>query len=176
MPANSIRNDGPDKGNMGWSWWKNRLVDESCYFDPDLVKVWRNNVTTRVSVTSSLSNPISESLYSESSTSTSSASASVTPVSRILSGERTEESKLQTPGYMNLTESAKAKQAGRFLCQELPGKQAIEDVQFHTKSMMLSAREARSVSGSTPSVNFSRDLYPPMEFDRRGWSKEASLM
>lgn len=191
-PANPLKSHGPDKANTGWSWldrwmaskpWQNRLADESYCSDPDLVKVRRSCVSTRISarppatiqMTSSSSDPISESLYGESTTSTSATSVSLTPVSKLLlMGERTEESKLQKPSYMNLTESAKAKQACRQLLSQdiLPGQQVIEDAQFCTRSMVLSAREARSVSGSTPSVVFSKDLYPPTEIDKQGWSKK----
>ncbi|KAI4325347.1 hypothetical protein MLD38_030757 [Melastoma candidum] len=190
-PTNSLKSQGPDKANMGWSWldrWmaskpSNDWLDESCRSDPDLMKVRRSSITNRVSarppatvqMTSSSSDPISGSLYGEGSTSTSSTSASLTPVSRLLLvGERTEESKLQKPSYMNLTESAKAKQARRLLlCQDaISGQQAVEATQFCARSMALSARETRSVSGSTPSVNFSKDLYPPTEeLDKQGWSK-----
>ncbi|KAI4331285.1 hypothetical protein MLD38_029484 [Melastoma candidum] len=60
-PVNALKSQGPVKANMGWSWldrwmaskpWQNRLVDESCCSDPDLVKVRRSSVTTRVSAPS----------------------------------------------------------------------------------------------------------------------------
>ncbi|KAL3735987.1 hypothetical protein ACJRO7_025011 [Eucalyptus globulus] len=176
--------------------WENRLMEEthsrqsettafsrksqdhhvsnhSCSSEHDLVRVRRNNMTTKVcakpptsgQITGSSSDPISESLYGDSTTSAST-SASLTPVSKVLMVERGEETKVYKPGYMNLTESAKAKQACRYSYHDMQ-RQLMEELQYCNKSMALCSGDTRSISGSIQSMNFSRDLYPPIQFERQ---------
>lgn len=149
------------------------VSNHSCSSEHDLVRVRRNNMTTKVSakppssgqITGSSSDPISESLYSESTTSAST-SASLTPVSKVLMVERGEETKVYKPSYMNLTESAKAKQACRYSYHDMQ-RQLMEELQFCNKSMALWSGDTRSISGSIQSINFSKDLYPPIQLERQ---------
>ncbi|KAI3414876.1 uncharacterized protein J3R85_015804 [Psidium guajava] len=147
------------------------VSNHSCFSEHDLVRVRRNNITTKVcakppssyQITGSSSDPISESLYGESTTSAST-SASLTPVSKALIVERGEESKVYKPSYMNLTESAKAKQACRYSYHDMQ-RQLTEELQFCNKSMALCSGDTRSISGSIQSINFSKDLYPPLQLE-----------
>ncbi|KAL5755677.1 hypothetical protein ACOSP7_020079 [Xanthoceras sorbifolium] len=175
--------------------WENRLLEE-IHTDPsemttpfsrksedniagmyscsehDLVKVRRNNVTTKVvaakppivcQMTRSSSSPSSESFpYDETSPSTSTSSASLTPASgNILMMERAEDSYYRKPSYMSLTESIKAKQkASRF---------------SHKNLMAVSSGDTRSCAGSEPSFNLCKDLYPPIPLGRHDWSKTQQL-
>nr|XP_023885151.1 protein IQ-DOMAIN 1-like isoform X3 [Quercus suber]XP_023885152.1 protein IQ-DOMAIN 1-like isoform X4 [Quercus suber] len=146
--------------------------------DYDSVKVKRNNVTTRISAkpftvgqisSSSSSTPSSESLYDESHASTSSSFASPTLMSsETLMKETIEERNIFTPSYMTLTESTKAKQrACKFLSHSMQ-RNFMEDFQFHSKPMVVSNGDTRSSAGSNPSVNWSKDLYPPVPLGRAG--------
>lgn len=146
--------------------------------DYDSVKVKRNNVTTRISAkpftvgqisSSSSSTPSSESLYDESHASTSSSFASPTLTSsETLMKETIEERNIFTPSYMTLTESTKAKQrACKFLSHSMQ-RNFMEDFQFHSKPMVVSNGDTRSSAGSNPSVNWSKDLYPPVPLGRAG--------
>ncbi|XP_065619285.1 protein IQ-DOMAIN 6 isoform X2 [Quercus suber] len=146
--------------------------------DYDSVKVKRNNVTTRISAkpftvgqisSSSSSTPSSESLYDESHASTSSSFASPTLMSsETLMKETIEERNIYTPSYMTLTESTKAKQrACKFLSHSMQ-RNFMEDFQFHSKPMVVSNGDTRSSAGSNPSVNWSKDLYPPVPLGRAG--------
>ncbi|KAL0010035.1 hypothetical protein SO802_005143 [Lithocarpus litseifolius] len=146
--------------------------------DYDSVKVKRNNVTTRISAkpftvgqisSSSSSTPSSESLYDESCASTSSSFASPTLMSsETLMKETIEETNIFTPSYMTLTESTKAKQrACKFLSHSMQ-RNFMKDFQFHSKPMVVSNGDTRSSAGSNPSVNWSKDLYPPVPLGRAG--------
>lgn len=85
--------------------------------ESSMVKVRKNNVTTRVSAkptqvghpTRSSSSPSSECHYDESSPS-SSFCTSTTPASMLYSDRTTDDSTSSRPNYMNLTESIKLKQ------------------------------------------------------------------
>ncbi|OWM79871.1 protein IQ-DOMAIN 1-like [Punica granatum] len=180
-----LRNQQFDKnGGSDWSWlerwmaskpWENRFLAErtgdfstgshSLSSEFDSVKVRRNNMTTKVSaakppflgpITSSFSDPISGSVYGETSTSTSTSEASRTPM--------TGESTLEKPGYMYLTESSRAKlRAYKYANLHNMRSHLTADSQFCNKSMALSScGDTRSIADSNPNplVFFSQDLYP----------------
>lgn len=140
--------------------------------ESESVEVRRNNVTTRISAkppattsqfTQSSSDPGSEFLYDDGSTSTSSS-----PVFR--NTERKEGCNSSRPSYMNLTKSTKAKQ--RACKSHVMPRHLEEDCQFLRKSMTSSYGETNSSAGSDPySVNLSKDLYPPVQVDRFQWVK-----
>lgn len=156
--------------------------DFSYSSEQDSVKVRKNNITTRISARphntilnqlarcSSSSSPNSDSFYDESSASAStSTSASLTLVSskNTLKMEGLEEINLRRPSYMNLTQSIKAKQRGACnFSSENMQRFSVEEFQFHYKSMDLSNGDTRSSAGSNPSVNLSKELYPPMSKGR----------
>ncbi|KAL3498646.1 hypothetical protein ACH5RR_041378 [Cinchona calisaya] len=139
--------------------------------EPGLVKVERNNLTTRISAkpplvglaTRSSSSPSSEFRYDESSAS-SSICTSTTPVSgnTPLTSERTEESNNSRPNYMNLTESTKAKQRYQRI-----QRQSMDEFQFLKKSSALSNGDSKSRIGSDPSsTNFSKPLCLPTRMNK----------
>ncbi|XP_054797094.1 protein IQ-DOMAIN 6 [Prosopis cineraria] len=146
--------------------------------EPGLVKVRKNNVSTRISArppivgqtTRSSSSPSSEFRYDESSAS-SSICTSATPISgnTVLTSERTEDSTVSRPSYMNLTESTKAKQkasnAGYHRSQR---QQSMDEFQFLKRSGIFSNGDSKSTdgSGSDPSINFSRPFYLPTHMDK----------
>ena len=164
--------------------WENRLMEETA---PEMtpfsrkseglsysssgqgsVEVRRNNITSKVSArpvaqnppTRSSSSPSFASLYEEtSSPSTSSASPSPTLVfsSSFKVGNSEEMIGTHKPSYMNLTASTKAKQ--RFLMEEFPCFSS-------PMAMPLSSADSRSCAGYNLSVNWSRDLYPPVSTSR----------
>lgn len=192
-----------DKNISGWSWldrwmavkpWESKMMtnpseltplsrksdDQVLSFHPyssdhDLVKVRRENVTTRISarplslgqISRSSSAPSSESLYDESRASTSSTSTSPTLVSsNTLLMETIGERNLHTPSYMNLTESTRAKQrACRYFSHSLQSP-FMEDFLCHKKPTVVSNGDMRSIAGSNPSVDLSKDLYPPVSLVR----------
>ncbi|XP_022750079.1 protein IQ-DOMAIN 1-like [Durio zibethinus] len=137
--------------------------------EPCLVKVRKNNITTRISanpphigqVTRSSSSPSSEFRYDESSAS-SSICTSTTPVSgnTILASDRTEESGNSRPNYMNLTESTRAKQrAGNYAFHRIQ-RQSMDEFQFKRSAAFYNG-DSKSSAGSDPSVHMPRPLYPP---------------
>ncbi|OVA08180.1 IQ motif [Macleaya cordata] len=145
--------------------------------EPSLVKVRKNNVTTRISAkpplmgsgTRSSSGPSSECLYEESSESSSSLYASTTQVSgnTLLASERTEESNNSRPNYMNLTESIKAKQRTVNYSSHRTQKQSLDECQFNNKSGAFSNGDAKSNTGLDPSINFSKPFYQPTKLDKK---------
>lgn len=139
--------------------------------EPCLVKVRKNNVTTRISakppnigqVTQSSSSPSSEFQFDESSAS-SSICTSTTPFSGNNTSDRTESGNSR-PNYMNLTESTKAKhRAGHHAFHRIR-KQSMDEFQFK-KSAALYNGDSKSGAGSDPSVHMSRPLYPPTRLDK----------
>jgi hypothetical protein len=143
--------------------------------DYDSVKVRRDNVKSRTSprplsvgqISCSSSAPSSESLYDESRASTSSTSTSPTQASsNTLLMETIGESNLHTPSYLNLTQSTRAKQrACRFFPQSLQ-RPLMEDFLCHKKPMVFSNADPRSIACSNPSVDWNKDLYPPVALVR----------
>ncbi|GLT25594.1 hypothetical protein SLA2020_007150 [Shorea laevis] len=137
--------------------------------EPCPVKVRKNNVTTRISakpphigqITHSSSSPSSEYPYEESSGS-SSMCTSTTPVSAntILASERAEESGNCRPNYMNLTESTKAKQR-----MQRVQRQSMDEFQFKRSAAFYNG-DSKSSAVLDPSVNFSRPLNLPTQFDK----------
>lgn len=142
-----------------------------------LVKVRKNNVSTRISArppphvlgqaTRSSSSPSSEFRYDESSAS-SSICTSTTPISgnTVLASDRTEDSSVSKPSYMNLTESTKAKQkAGSVVYNRGPRQQSMDEFQFMKRSAIFSNGDSKSTagSGSDPSISFSRPFYLPTQ-------------
>lgn len=151
---------------------KDQLLNLHSYSpDRDSVKAARNNVTTRISakpltsgqISSSSSAPSSESLDDESCASTSSTSASPTLASsNTLMMEPLEQSNINAPSYMYLTESTKAKlRAYKYLSQSMQ-RHFMEDFMFHSKPMVVSNGDTRSSADFNCSVNLSRDLYSTM--------------
>lgn len=134
--------------------------------EPDLVKIRRNNVTTRISAkppqivgqrTRSTSSPSSEYRYDGSSGSSSLCTSTTTPVSM----ERAEESK---PSYMSLTESTKAKQRNP---SPRIYRQSMDDFQFLKNSGVLCNVDSNSSNLSEPSsVNLSVSRPQPMRMEK----------
>ncbi|CAH1451703.1 unnamed protein product [Lactuca virosa] len=134
--------------------------------EPDLVKIRRNNVTTRISAkppqivgqrTRSSSSPSSEYRYDGSSGSSSLCTSTTTPVSM----ERAEESK---PSYMSLTESTKAKQRNP---SPRIYRQSMDDFQFLKNSGVLCNVDSNSSNLSEPSsVNLSVSRPQPMRMEK----------
>ncbi|KAA8540277.1 hypothetical protein F0562_024160 [Nyssa sinensis] len=136
-------------------------------------KVGRNKVSTRAStkppiigqiITRSSSDPCSEFLNDESTTSSSSISTSETP----WSGNTLAESNVTKPSYMSLTESIKAKQRDCSYSSQSVQRHLIQNLQFHKKLTPLSSEDTRR---SASSVDLCKDLYPPMPLDRYDWVK-----
>ncbi|CAL0319079.1 unnamed protein product [Lupinus luteus] len=134
--------------------------------EPCFVKVNNNNVTRGISARPPLhigqamrssSSPSSEFLYDESSAS-SSFCTSTTPISRN-SCDRTEDSSNTKPGYMNLTQSTKAKQRRNQMYNRSQRQQSMDEFQFFKKSAIFSNGDSKSNVDSDPSINFSRTLY-----------------
>lgn len=165
--------------------WENRLMegitpemtpfsrkseDNSSSSGQDSVEVRRNNITTRISarplvenqLAQSTSAPSSESLYDETSASTSSSASPSLMFSNSVKLEKTEETNMRKPSYMNLTESIKAKQRVSKFSSPNMQRYLTEEFPFNNKSMAFSNGDNRSCAGSNPSVNFSKELYPPM--------------
>lgn len=153
----------------------NNIHVPSQFFESESVKVRKNNVSTRISPRpSSMLDQINRSSFSsfdpnsnflgdESSKSTSPISSSVaTPLSS------------NKPGYMNLTESVKAKQR---VCKHndthLMRKGSMEELQTHDKIIPLSNGKARRSVGSLPSLATvcCNDLYPPIQVEGFDWVK-----
>ncbi|KAL6985543.1 Protein IQ-DOMAIN 6 [Sarracenia purpurea var. burkii] len=185
ITVSPFRSRAFDKNSSGWSWlerwmsakpWENRLmekvhIDASARTPPlknsksfeqcPVVKVRRNNVTTRIQakpplvgqVTRSTSSPGSEFRYDGSSAS-SSICTSATPISgnTVMASDGTAgESNNSRPNYMNLTESTKAKQ--RNLCHRIQ-RQSMDEFQFLKKSAVFCNGDTKSCYGSDPSVVF----------------------
>ncbi|XP_058227234.1 protein IQ-DOMAIN 8-like isoform X1 [Rhododendron vialii] len=134
----------------------------------DSVKVTRNNVSTRITakppmsgqITRSTSDPCSEFLYDESSTSNSySSNSERTPRS---SNTQLEGGNSNRPSYMNLTKSIRAKQRGWQKPSHNMKKLVKGNPQLHKKTMQLSCGDTRSNAGSDLyAVSLCNDLYPP---------------
>ncbi|PIN06836.1 hypothetical protein CDL12_20608 [Handroanthus impetiginosus] len=137
--------------------------------EPSLVKVRKNNMTTRISAkpplaaqaTHSSSSPSSDLRYDESSAS-SSIFTTTTPVSANTISDRTEESNSSRPSYMNMTEATKAKQ--RNIRTQ---RQSMDEFQFLRKSAAFSNGDSKSSTGSESCiVPLSRPLCPPGRTDK----------
>ncbi|WOK96890.1 protein IQ-DOMAIN 1-like [Canna indica] len=192
----SLKHHGSEKTTGNWSWlerwmaakpWENRLMDRkvpndiseiqskeelsgigSTYSEPDLLRIRKNNISTRVSArppnmpshhfsrTRYTSSPSTELYYNESSASSSSFCMS-TPVSNSthLAPERTEDSNRSRPNYMSLTESIKAKQRA-FSSLKTTAK---GDARTHRKT--LSSIDMKITDSSEPSF-FSSQMESPM--------------
>lgn len=141
---------------------------------PCLVKIKKNNVTTRISArpphtgqaTRSSSSPSSEFRYDESSAS-SSICTSTTPMSGNTC-DRTEDSSNTRPSYMNLTQSTKAKQkTSSHTYNRAQRQQSMDEFQFLNREAVF---YSKSTADSDPSINFSRPLQLPIH------SGKSSLM
>ncbi|KAH0468040.1 hypothetical protein IEQ34_003073 [Dendrobium chrysotoxum] len=128
----SLKQHDFEKRNGNWSWldrwvaakpWVTRLMEEASMFEcrnceASSVNIRKNNVTTRVSAKARpASSPSSE--FHCGDTSPSSSVYFSTPISAtsLFALERTEDSRSTKPSYMNLTESAKAKQKNCLKCE-----------------------------------------------------------
>lgn len=135
----------------------------------DSVKVKRNNMSTRITakppvsgqITRSSSDPYSEFLYDERSTSNSySSNSEKTPWS---SNTQVEGDNTNRPSYMNLTKSIRAKQRGWQNPSHNMKKLVTGTPKSHKKTMQLSCGDTRSNAGSDLySVSLCNDLYPPL--------------
>ncbi|XP_050216954.1 protein IQ-DOMAIN 6 [Mercurialis annua] len=139
-----------------------------------LVKVRKNNVSTRISAkppmmnatTRSSSSPSSEFRYDESSAS-SSFCTSATPISGLTS-DRTEESGNSRPNYMNFTESTKAKRKTYKQLSNRVQRQSMDEFQFLKKSGVFSNGDSKSSAASDPaSVNMSKPLGVPTRMEKQ---------
>lgn len=195
----SLKSNEVNKANWGWSWlerwmlakpWESRLMEQaqaegldktpppkkfvesfvSSNSKPCLVKVKKNNMTTRVSArpplvgqaTRSSSSPSSEFRYDESSAS-SSMCTSTTPMSGNTC-DRTEDCGGNArPNYMNLTQSTKAKQKtsnnNNHVYNRAQRQQSMDEFQFLKRGVVFSNGDSNSTAGSDPSINFSRPLH-----------------
>ncbi|KAE9599815.1 hypothetical protein Lal_00045730 [Lupinus albus] len=143
--------------------------------EPCLVKVRKNNVTTRISArpphigqaTRLSSSPSSEFQYDESSAS-SSICTSITPTSGNAACEnRIEDSSNTKPSYMNLTESTKAKKKTcNHQYNRTQRQQSMDEFQFLKRTAVFSNGDSKISAGSDPSINFSRPLYLPNYLDK----------
>ncbi|XP_039038348.1 protein IQ-DOMAIN 1-like [Hibiscus syriacus] len=144
----------------------NKFSFHSGSFEHEPLKVIRNNVTTRILVrppasiltSGSLSSPSSESVYDDRSTSTSSASVSHTTLSSNTPIAGTsQDNHTRKPGYMNPTESIKAKQKKfRFSPDNMRRRRVDDDdlQYFHKKLMALSCEDdTRGGPDLNPSLN-----------------------
>ncbi|KAK7351282.1 hypothetical protein VNO77_10604 [Canavalia gladiata] len=190
-PFSSFNNNA----SSGWSWlerwmaakpWESRLMEQSqtegldktpppnkfvesyvaTNSKPCLVKVNKNNVTTRISArpphigqaTRSSSSPSSEFRFDESSAS-SSICTSTTPMSGNTC-DRTEEGGANArPNYMNLTQSTKAKlKAGNQMYNRAQRQQSMDEFQFFNRAAVFSNGDSKSTAASDLSINFSKTL------------------
>lgn len=144
--------------------------------EPSLVKVRKNNVSTRISArppssgqARSCSSPSSDFWYDESSAS-SSICTSTTPASghAFSAAERTENSSNSRPSYMNLTESTKAKQRTNSHLSHRVQRQSMDEYQFLQKSAAFSNADSKSSAGSDSSVNPFKPLMLPTRLDKNG--------
>ncbi|KAL0429908.1 UNVERIFIED_CONTAM: protein IQ-DOMAIN 31 [Sesamum radiatum] len=137
--------------------------------DQDSVRIRRNNVSTRISsrvpkscqILRTSSDPCSESLYDESTTSNSSTTTSETPGS----GDTLVDQNGTKPSYMNLTRSIKAKQKPCTYSSHNQSMQrhSVEDLPYRRKPSPLSKGNGRrSADTDLYSVDFCKDLYPPV--------------
>ncbi|KAF2304330.1 hypothetical protein GH714_030029 [Hevea brasiliensis] len=143
--------------------------------EQSLVKVRKNNVTTRISakplnghVTRSSSSPSSEFHYDESSASFSFCT-SATPASgnTCLASDGIEESGYSRPSYMNLTESTKAKRKSSNHLSNRIQRQSMDEFQFLKRSEAFSNADSKSSAGSDPSsVNLPKPLCMPTRLDK----------
>ncbi|KAG8380107.1 hypothetical protein BUALT_Bualt07G0159200 [Buddleja alternifolia] len=141
--------------------------------DQDSVRIRRNNISTRIStkipsscqIERSSSDPCSEFVYDETTTSNSSTTTSETPG---LGDTRTENS--TKPNYMSLTKSIKAKQRPitySFHTQQIQ-RHSVEDLPYIRKPSPLSKgnKARRSADSDLYSVDLCNDLYRPMHMGR----------
>ncbi|XP_023524209.1 protein IQ-DOMAIN 1-like [Cucurbita pepo subsp. pepo] len=144
--------------------------------EPSLVKVRKNNVSTRISArppssgqTRSCSSPSSDFWYDESSAS-SSICTSTTPVSghAFSTIERTDNSSNSRPSYMNLTESTRAKQKTNSHLSLRIQRQSMDEFQFLKKSAAFSNGDSKSSAGSDSSVNPFKPLMLPTQLGKNG--------
>lgn len=157
----------PPSKNFGNS----QSVTRSKSTEPGLVKVRRNNISTRIStkpplngqITRSSSSPSSEFRFEESSAS-SSICTSATPASgnTFMASDRTEESYNRKPSYMSLTESTKAKQ--RNLSRV--NRESMDEFNFLKKSTVFCSGDLKSSPGSEPSINMSKPLCIPTRMEK----------
>ncbi|KAK8465419.1 hypothetical protein PHAVU_009G078500 [Phaseolus vulgaris] len=196
----SLKSHESNKANWGWTWlerwmaakpWESRLMEQSqaeALLDktplpkkfeepfvnsnskPCLVKVKKNNMTTRVSArpplvgqaTRSSSSPSSEFRYDESSAS-SSICTSTTPISGNTC-DRTDDSNgnaVARPNYMNLTQSTKAKlkTSSNHVYSRAQRQQSMDEFQFLKRAAVFSNGDSKSTAGYDPSINLSRPLH-----------------
>ncbi|KAK6129498.1 hypothetical protein DH2020_036731 [Rehmannia glutinosa] len=178
--------------NWTWSWlhrwmaakpWENRLIEQSktcldfseedlsMLSDPTLVKVKKNNVTTRVSAKPPLlgessSSPSYDLRYDESSAS-SSIFTTTTPISGKAVSDRTQEnSNSSRPSYMNMTQATKAKQRNNRI-----QRQSMDELQFQLlkkkSTDFCNHNDSRNGAGSDPcTVSMSRPLCLPTRMDK----------
>ncbi|KAA0064506.1 protein IQ-DOMAIN 1 [Cucumis melo var. makuwa] len=144
--------------------------------EPGLVKVRKNNVSTRISAkppssgqARSCSSPSSDFWYDESSAS-SSICTSTTPASghAFSTIERTENGSYSRPSYMNLTESTKAKQKTNSHLSHRVQRQSMDESQFLQKSAAFSNGDSKSSAGSDSSVNPFKPMMMPTRSDKNG--------
>ncbi|XP_023536372.1 protein IQ-DOMAIN 1-like [Cucurbita pepo subsp. pepo] len=144
--------------------------------EPGLVKIRRNNVSTRISAkppssgqARSCSSPSSDFRYDESSVS-SSICTSTTPASgNVFSSiERPENSSYSRPSYMNPTESTKVKQKTNSHLSHRVQRQSMDEYQFLQKSAGFSNGDSKSSAGSDSSVNPFKPFMLSTRLDKNG--------
>ncbi|KAL8216530.1 hypothetical protein R6Q57_023367 [Mikania cordata] len=142
--------------------------------EPELVKVRRNNMTTRISArppqitgqrTRSTSSPSSEFIHDESSGSSSFCTSTATPISMDRTSQKISNNSTSNnkPSYMSLTESTKAKQRNP---SPRIHRQSMDDFQFLKNSGVLCSVDSNSSNCSDPSsvsLSMSRPLPAQME-------------
>lgn len=153
-PMSPLKHDNLDSRSLLERWmatkpWENRLKSERYFDSPDrtplsrksdnflLPRARKNAVTTRVSLKPPVTSLSAPSSLSSSSAISSECMYDESPLSASCTSP--EEKSVPKPSFMNFTESTKAKQK-TCKCSSLIG-------------------DARSTSGSDPSVNFWRDCY-----------------
>ncbi|XP_028763140.1 protein IQ-DOMAIN 1-like isoform X2 [Neltuma alba] len=153
-PMSPLKHDNLDTRSLLERWmaakpWENRLKSERYFDSPDrtplsrkndnfvLPRARKNAVTTRVSLKPPMTSLSAPSSLSSSSAISSECMYDDSPLSASCTSP--EEKSVPKPSFMNFTESTKAKQRA-CKCSSLNG-------------------DARSTSGSEPSINFWRDCY-----------------
>ncbi|KFK32523.1 hypothetical protein AALP_AA6G254400 [Arabis alpina] len=175
-----------DKNSWGWSWlerwmaarpWETRLMDtaDTATATPppkhlkspetaDVVKIRRNNVTTRVSAKPP-PHMLSPGYEVNESPGSSSICTSTTPVSRttgLVSDNSSSHNKKNKPSYMSMTESTKAKRrTSRVL------RQSMDEFQFMNNSGLFTGELKNSPASDPSYVSFSKPLGAPTRFEKQ---------
>lgn len=161
--------------------WETRLMDTADATTPpppppkhhlkspetaDVVKVRRNNVTTRVSAKPpphmSSSSPGYEFNESPGSSSICTSTTPISGTTGLVSDNSSSQNNKNKPSYMSMTESTKAKRrTNRVL------RQSMDEFQFMKNSALFTGDLKISPDSDPPCVSFSRPLGGPTRFEKQ---------